>query len=75
MIEISVSTQAVDRAKAQVYGAAGVPRYWLVDVAERRVWVHEEPHAEGYRRVTILDETAELPLPRGGAVQARALLP
>lgn len=54
------------RAKAATYAAAGVPVYWLVDVAARRVEVHEAPlPAEGrYGLVRLAGESEALDVPR-----------
>ena len=30
VIEVSVSSLALDRAKAAIYAAAGIPEYWIV---------------------------------------------
>jgi Uma2 family endonuclease len=53
-VEIAVSSHARDRRKAQAYAAAGVPRYWIVDVPGRQVLEHLEPGAEGYDVVRVL---------------------
>lgn len=44
LIEISDSTPACDLGpKARLYARAGIPDYWVVDVAARRIIVHREP--------------------------------
>jgi Uma2 family endonuclease len=64
VVEVSVSTLALDRRKAGIYAAAGVPVYWLVDVDARRVEVHREPTADGrYRVVEIVDEDGTIAVP------------
>jgi Uma2 family endonuclease len=62
-VEVAVTSQDLDHAKAPVYAAAGVPEYWLLDVPHRRLEVHRHPSAEGYGHVTILsaNETVRLP--------------
>jgi Uma2 family endonuclease len=51
-IEVSVSSQAFDLGrKAELYAAAGVHEYWVVDVTGKRMIVHREPTAGGYRSV------------------------
>lgn len=48
VIEVSASTLATDLGvKADLYSAAGVPEYWVVDVDARRVVMHACPRAEG----------------------------
>ena len=44
VIEIASTTLATDLGlKADLYAAAGVPEYWVVDVQERRVLMHANP--------------------------------
>lgn len=57
-VEISVSSQRADRAKARVYARAGVACYWNIDVPERRMTVYTDPdapHGE-YRTQRVLRE-------------------
>jgi Uma2 family endonuclease len=60
IVEVAVSSQAIDRRKATVYARAGVPRYWLVDLPARTVIEHTEPSADGYRVVAPLSGDARL---------------
>ncbi|MDD9910536.1 MAG: Uma2 family endonuclease [Ahrensia sp.] len=49
IIEVSVSSIGHDlNLKSQIYGAQGVPHYWVVDVDSRVTHVHTSPGAEGY---------------------------
>lgn len=51
-IEIADTTLAKDlRWKAPLYGAAGVPELWVVDLDGHITHVHREPAAAGYARV------------------------
>jgi Uma2 family endonuclease len=36
IVEVSDSSLADDRAMARIYGPAGVPIYWIVNLIERR---------------------------------------
>lgn len=48
---VEVSDATLDRdlgRKAALYAAAGVPEYWVVDLNEGRVLMHERPYADGY---------------------------
>jgi Uma2 family endonuclease len=74
VIEVSRTTQRVDRAKALVYARAAVPEYWLVDVDARIVLVHREPHDDGYAVQTIVDESGRLTLSDDVDVAVRELL-
>ena len=70
VVEVSVSSQAIDREKAGIYAAAGVPVYWLLDVAARTLTVHDEPTAGGYARASVLSAADEVELP-GRAIRWR----
>jgi Uma2 family endonuclease len=54
VVEVAVSSQAVDRRKALAYARAGVRRYWLVDLAAGVVLAHTEPTGRGYAVVARL---------------------
>ena len=54
VVEVAVSSAALDEGKAEIYAEAGIPEYWLVRPEERAVDVYREPTAEGYlSRTTI----------------------
>jgi len=64
VVEIARTSQAVDRRKARIYAAAGVPVYWLVDLTERRIEVFSQPSPEGtfkQRRTFSPGEEVDLP--------------
>lgn len=49
---MSASSLAKDLGtKAQVYAAAGVPEYWVVDVRAEVVHAHTGPTSSGYAQV------------------------
>ena len=54
VVEVAVSSQAVDRRKALAYARAGVPRYWLVDLPAGVVVSHTDPSDDGYAVVAPL---------------------
>jgi Uma2 family endonuclease len=55
MIEVAGASLAYDRdAKAPLYAGAGIPEYWLVDLAGREVIVHRSPLEGRYSEVTNL---------------------
>lgn len=68
VVEVAVSSHALDRGrKAELYAAAGVPEYWVVDVPGRSVAVHREPRpAGGYESVTVQQGGDELTPPVAG---------
>jgi Uma2 family endonuclease len=76
--EISDSTLSYDLGrKALLYATGGVPEYWVLDLAGRRLLVHRMPSTEGYREVRIYlesDEVATLARPNASTSVA-SLLP
>lgn len=53
VIEVAVSSVRTDmEVKARIYGEAGVPEYWVVDVPRRVVVRHLSPEGDAYRAVT-----------------------
>jgi len=43
VVEVSDKTLVTDRFKAQLYAAAGIPVYWIVNLSERVIEVYQEP--------------------------------
>jgi Uma2 family endonuclease len=61
VIEVSVTSLAVDLGrKAAIYAAAGIPEYWVLDMADRRLVVHREPEGDGYTQVAHLTDADEV---------------
>lgn len=53
VIEVADATLPLDLdRKARIYAAAGVPVYWVIDVAGGIVHVHTDPAGESYATVT-----------------------
>jgi Uma2 family endonuclease len=53
VIEVAHETLRLDLVrKARIYAAAGVPLYWVIDVAGEEVHVHTDPTPQGYATVT-----------------------
>jgi Uma2 family endonuclease len=61
--ELAWSSQSIDRRKAPIYAAAGVPVYWLVDLAARRLELRTTPVDGAYQVTHVLgeDDVVELP--------------
>ncbi len=54
LIEVAESSVAKDRViKTEIYAAAGVPEYWIVNVKRRVVEVLRGPTKTGYERVVV----------------------
>jgi Uma2 family endonuclease len=58
--EVSVTSEAVDRLKLQVYAEAGVPECWLVLAEARCVERYTEPEGLRYRKVERVNFPATL---------------
>lgn len=43
VIEVAATTLVTDRFKGEIYAEAGIPIYWIVNLAERRVEVYSQP--------------------------------
>jgi Uma2 family endonuclease len=57
VIEVALTTLADDRKLATaVYGPAGIPVYWIIDLVHRQVEVYSNPGPEGYRSIRVVDE-------------------
>ncbi|MEM9491051.1 MAG: Uma2 family endonuclease [Myxococcota bacterium] len=64
VVELAVTSQVLDHAKAALYSRRGVAVYWLLDVPARRLHIHESPASDGrYRRITVLADSELAPLP------------
>lgn len=78
IVEIADSSLRLDlNTKALLYARAGVPEYWVADVAGRCIIVHRSPDQFGYSDVKKYDEAAFVALENrpNTSVQVSALLP
>jgi Uma2 family endonuclease len=58
LVEVADSSLARDRRlKAAVYTRHGIAEYWIVNVIDRTLEVHQNPRLEGYESVLVLQET------------------
>ncbi len=48
IVEIADSSLTEDRKLARIYGASGIPVYWIVNLVDRHVEVYTSPYADGY---------------------------
>jgi Uma2 family endonuclease len=56
IVEVALSSVAQDRIQANVYAAAGIPVYWIVNLVERQIEVYSGPSMAGYSsRVDFLE--------------------
>ena len=57
VLEVADSTLSFDLAtKAHLYARAGIPDYWVVDIANRRFIVHREPAEGRYASIAAYGE-------------------
>jgi Uma2 family endonuclease len=73
VIEVSDSTLAFDRRdKGRIYARAGIPVYWIINVAERQIEVYSDPDPAAnppvYRTRTDYLPGAAAPITLGGVV-------
>lgn len=81
--EVSESTLRRDRLKARLYGRAGIPYYWLINLASRQVECFSNPglksRRKGYQTSQVYTEDQSLPLVLDGVtvceLPVRDLLP
>ncbi len=54
IIEVAATGVEFKRhTKAALYGGAGIPEYWLVDLTQSVVLLHTDPTPQGYRSIEI----------------------
>jgi len=78
LAEVADTSLVKDRQRmAALYAEAGVPEYWIVNLAERAVEVYRDPSGEAYRtKTTHADGETVTPLhARGAALPVADLLP
>jgi Uma2 family endonuclease len=77
VIEVAVTSAAIDESKAVVYAEAGIPEYWIVHPEQRIVTVYREPASAGYRSCATLtdDDTFRSVELTGVEIPVAAVLP
>lgn len=64
VIEVADTSLERDRTvKQRLYAQAGIPAYWIVNLAAREIEVFTDPQGERYRERTTVPETAALDVP------------
>jgi Uma2 family endonuclease len=67
VVEISGAEPTVDRSdRTRIYAAAGIPVYWIVDLAAGQIAIHSEPYREGYRSRQVLTRGQDVPVTVAG---------
>ncbi|SRR6266545_7674291 len=72
IIEVSDSTLTFDRRdKGRIYSRAGIPMYWIINVADRQIEVYTDPNPAAnppeYRARTDYAPGTAVPITLGGA--------
>jgi len=62
VVEVADTTVAKDRRRRRTYGPAGIPVYWIVNLASRRVEVYTGPSPDGYALRVDYSPGALIPL-------------
>jgi Uma2 family endonuclease len=75
VIEVAISSEAIDRAKTSIYATAGIPEYWLVLPAKKSVERFTEPSGHAYQvhEMFGFDRRIQLASPLNLAVDFRVL--
>lgn len=68
VIEVAIATAGIDRAKAEVYAAAGVAEYWIVLPESRAIEIHRDPSPGGYAAQLTLEAPDAMLQPPGFSV-------
>ena len=62
-VEVSDTTLRFDmNMKALIYARSGVREYWVVDITNRRLYIHLQPTETGYLEVSIYNDDATVAL-------------
>jgi len=54
VVEVADSSLDDDRKQAEIYGRAGIPVYWIINLIDRQVEVYSNPGASGYQSLEVL---------------------
>lgn len=74
IVEVADSSLDEDRDLTFVYGAAGVPVYWIINVVDRQVEVYSDPGPHGYRSSVFLKPGQFVPFVIDGAEAGQILV-
>ncbi len=71
VVEVADTSLDADREMARVYGASGVPIYWIVNVREYLIEVFAEPTSDGYGSKREYKPGEDVPVVLDGAEVGR----
>jgi Uma2 family endonuclease len=70
LLAIEIADSSIDRdlhEKARDYGGAGIPHYWVIDLAHAKTHVFSEAAAHGYDRSETVPFDQPIPVPGTGS--------
>lgn len=62
VVEAADSSLSEDRAMSPIYGSAGIPAYWIIDLKNRQVEIYGNPGPSGYLSTQIVKADGQLEL-------------
>jgi len=63
VVEVADSSLSRDRGlKKRIYAKAGIPVYWIINLAERKIEVYSEPSEADYQQRQDFESDAEIPV-------------
>ncbi|MFN7919811.1 MAG: Uma2 family endonuclease [Bryobacteraceae bacterium] len=75
VVEVSETSLRHDRlVKKRIYASAGIPVYWILDVASRTLEVYREPRGSDYAQRELFSEDESVGLELAGEKMARLLV-
>ena len=54
VVEVSDTSLSDDRSQAEIYGRAGIPFYWIINLIDGQVEVYSNPGPSGYQALEVL---------------------
>jgi Uma2 family endonuclease len=54
VVEVSDTSLSDDRNQAEIYGRAGIPFYWIINLIDGQVEVYSNPGPSGYQALEVL---------------------
>lgn len=71
LVEVSRTNVSTDRQQGNLYGRAGVPVYWIVNLVDRRVEVYTDPGPTGFASRSDFASGQQVPVVIDGAQVGR----
>lgn len=63
VVEVADSSLSRDRGlKKRIYARAGIPVYWIVNLAERKIEIYSQPSETDYQQRQDFESDAEIPV-------------